>query len=88
MEEEEGVWGCFWTISGPRACQWRRFGSARCFFVFSEGVSFIFFVTRGGGKGEGMLWEGCKRTTLDRQRPYAGGGGGMWISSCSSSLLP
>lgn len=44
------------------------------FFRFLWGVSFIFFVARSAGKGNGM---GCKRTTLDRQRPYAGGGGGM-----------
>lgn len=50
---EEGVWGCFWIISGHRACQWRRFGSARCFVVFlCRGLVFIFFVARGGGKGE------------------------------------
>lgn len=86
---EEGVWGCFWIISGHRACQWRRFGSARCFSFFCRGlVLYSLWPGVGGGLGQGMVWEGCKRTTLDLQRPYAGGGGGMWISSCSSSLLP
>lgn len=83
---EEGVWGCFWIISGDRACQCRRFGSARYFSFFCGGL--VLYSLWPGWGGKGMVWEGFKRTTLDRQRPYAGGGGGMWISSCSSLLLP
>lgn len=47
----DGVWEegcrCFWIISGERACQWRRLGSARCILV--DRVSG--YILCGGGVG-------------------------------------
>lgn len=48
---EEGVWGCFWIISGHRACQWRRFGSARCFSFFCRGLVLYSLWSGVGGRG-------------------------------------